>query len=104
MQTRIARKLGSSMQRLWWPLLAFISAMIALSAVAQQRETRLALVIGNASYPEASTPLTGIVEETRSLAQEFRRIGFEVDLRENLGKSEMQRAIEMLNGKIRNGR
>ena len=89
------------MQRLRWPLLAFILAMIALSAVAQQRETRLALVIGNAGYPDA--PLSSIVEETRSLAQEFRRIGFEVDLRENLGKNEMQRAIEALNGKIRNG-
>jgi formylglycine-generating enzyme required for sulfatase activity len=103
MQARMARKLGSSMQWLWWPLLALISAMIALSAVAQERETRLALVIGNAGYPDASTSLSSIVEETRSLAQEFRRIGFEVDLRENLGKNEMQRAIEVLSGKIRNG-
>jgi formylglycine-generating enzyme required for sulfatase activity len=91
------------MQRLWWSLLAFISAMIALSAVAQQRETRLALVIGNANYPDASTPLSHVVEDARSLAQEFRRTGFEVDLKENLGRNEMQRAIEALNGKIKNG-
>jgi formylglycine-generating enzyme required for sulfatase activity len=96
-------ELGSSMQRLGWSLLAFISAMIALSAVAQQRDTRLALVIGNANYPDASTPLSHVVEDARSLAQEFRRTGFEVDLKENLGRNEMQRAIEALNGKIKNG-
>jgi formylglycine-generating enzyme required for sulfatase activity len=91
------------MQRLRWSLLAFISAMIALSAVAQQRETRLALVIGNANYPDATAPLSHVVEDARSLAQEFRRTGFEVDLKENLGRNEMQRAIEALNGKIKNG-
>jgi formylglycine-generating enzyme required for sulfatase activity len=94
---------GRSMRRLFWLCLAFMSAMVALSAVAQQRETRLALVIGNASYPDASTPLSSTIEDARSLAQEFRRNGFEVDLKENAGKADMQRAIDALNGKIRSG-
>jgi formylglycine-generating enzyme required for sulfatase activity len=91
------------MQRLSWLFLAFISVMIALSAMAQQRETRLALVIGNSNYPDVSSSLSSIVEEARSLAQEFRRYGFEVDLKENLGKSEMQRAVDALAAKITSG-
>jgi formylglycine-generating enzyme required for sulfatase activity len=91
------------MRLLFCLCLAFISATMALSALAQQRETRLALVIGNASYPDASTPLSSAIEDARSVAQEFRRNGFDVDLKENLGKTEMQRAIEALTGKIRSG-
>jgi hypothetical protein len=77
---------GSSMQRLWWLCLAFIFVTIALSALAQQKEPRLALVIGNASYPDASTPLSSS-KDARSLAQEFRRNSFEVDLKENAGRA-----------------
>src|SRR5262249_10737247 len=94
---------GTFMQRIGLLCLAFISAMIAVSALAQQRETRLALIIGNAAYPDASTPLTSTIEDARSVAQEFRRLGFDVDLKENLGKSDMQRAIDALTGKISSG-
>jgi formylglycine-generating enzyme required for sulfatase activity len=88
------------MHRLWWLFLAFISSVIAPSAMAQQRDTRLALVIGNSNYPDVSSSLSSIVEDARNLAQEFRRTGFDVDLKENLGKGEMQRAIDALIGKI----
>jgi formylglycine-generating enzyme required for sulfatase activity len=91
------------MRLVLWPCLAFIFATIVLSASAQQRETRLALIIGNAAYPDASTPLTSTIEDTRSVAQEFRRLGFDVDLKENLGKSDMQRAIDALTGRISSG-
>ena len=79
---------------------ATLSALIADPAWSDQR---LALVIGNANYPDSSTPLVTTSRDARSLADEFRRSGFEVDLKENLGKAEMQRAIDALVGKISSG-
>jgi formylglycine-generating enzyme required for sulfatase activity len=91
------------MRRLWWVLLAVISATVAFSALGQQREARLALIIGNANYPDVSSSLSSVVQDARSVAQEFRRTGFEVELKENLNKSDMQRAIEVLTAKIGSG-
>jgi uncharacterized caspase-like protein len=79
---------------------ATLSALIAGPAWSEQR---LALVIGNANYPDSGGPLGTTIRDVRSLADEFRRSGFEVDLKENLGKAEMQRAIETLVGKISSG-
>jgi Caspase domain len=60
-------------------------------------------VIGNASYPDASTPLSTAIKDARTLAEEFRRAAFAVDLKENLGKTDMQSAIAALTDKIRPG-
>jgi hypothetical protein len=79
---------------------ATLSALIAAPAWS---EPRVALVIGNANYPDSSTPLATTIRDARSLAEEFRRSGFEVDLKENLGKAEMQRAIEALAAKLGSG-
>jgi formylglycine-generating enzyme required for sulfatase activity len=79
------------------------SAMLILPAGTQQRTARVALLIGNASYPDASTPLSTTIRDARSLAEELRRSEFEVDLKENLSKEEMQRAIDTFTGKIRSG-
>jgi formylglycine-generating enzyme required for sulfatase activity len=79
------------------------SAMLTLSAGSQQRAPRVALIIGNAAYPDASTPLSTTIRDARALADELRRSEFEVDLKENIGKEEMQRAIDAFNGKIRSG-
>src|SRR5205823_13596233 len=43
------------------------------------------------------------LRDARSLAEEFRRSDFDVDLKENLGKEDMQRAIDAFAGKIRSG-
>jgi formylglycine-generating enzyme required for sulfatase activity len=88
---------------LFWLCALFASAMLILSAGAQQRTARVALVIGNASYPDASTPLSTTIRDARSLAEELRRSEFEVDVKENLGKEDMQRAIDAFVGKIRSG-
>jgi formylglycine-generating enzyme required for sulfatase activity len=91
------------MRLLFWLCVTVTSAMLALPAGAQQRAARVALVIGNASYPDASTPLSTTIRDARSLAEELRRSEFEVDLKENVGKEEMQRAIDAFTGKIRSG-
>jgi formylglycine-generating enzyme required for sulfatase activity len=88
---------------LFWLCAMGTSAMLILSTGAQQRTARVALVIGNASYPDASTPLSTTIKDTRSLAEELRRSEFEVDVKENIGKEEMQRAIDAFAGKIRSG-
>jgi formylglycine-generating enzyme required for sulfatase activity len=64
---------------------------------------RFALLIGNANYPDASAPLSLPVKNVRALADELRRHNFDVDARENLGKEEMQRAIDAFKQKIKAG-
>jgi formylglycine-generating enzyme required for sulfatase activity len=93
MKARLAFWLGATLAGLF----------LAFSAASQQRPARVALLIGNANYPDASTPLSTTIRDARALADEFRRSDFEVDLKENLGKDEMQRAVDAFTGKIRTG-
>lgn len=83
--------------------LAASSTFFAAEGLSQQRSSRVALVIGNANYPDASTPLSTTIRDARTLADEFRRSEFEVDLKEDLTKEQMQRAIDAFTGKIQNG-
>jgi hypothetical protein len=91
------------MRLAFWLGVMAVSAMMTSSAWSQQQAARVALVIGNASYPDASTPLSTTIKDARTLAEEFRRAGFAVDLKENLGKTDMQSAIAALTDKIRPG-
>ncbi|MGE3157689.1 MAG: caspase family protein, partial [Xanthobacteraceae bacterium] len=61
---------------------AIMSGMLTLSASSQHRPARGALVIGNASYPDSSTPLSTTLRDARALADEFRSTEFDVDLKE----------------------
>ena len=81
---------------------AVASAVLAHSALSQQ-PARVALLIGNANYPDASTPISTTFRHARTLADEFRRTEFDVDLKENVGREDMQRAIDAFIGKIRPG-
>src|SRR5215831_981927 len=92
-----------NMRLLFWLCLSVVSAVLTTSALPQQRAARVALVIGNDSYPDASTPLSTTIKDARTLAEEFRRSEFEVDLKENVGKEDMQRAVDAFMGKIRPG-
>jgi uncharacterized caspase-like protein len=82
--------------------LALVSALNVLPVSAQQSD-RIALVIGNASYPDAEAPLKQPVQDAKALAEELRRNGYEVDVAENLTKEALQRAIDRLYGKIKSG-
>src|SRR5271156_1057124 len=89
-------------------LLAFLCAVIAFSMLAspvwaQQRNNQVALIIGNANYPDSSTPLPTTIKDARAIADEFRRYNFDVDVKENVGKDDMRRAIDAFTGKIGNG-
>jgi uncharacterized caspase-like protein len=65
--------------------------------------TRIALVIGNSGYPDASDPLIQPRNDARALAAELRNNGFEVELLEDAGKADMQRAIERFKSKAHHG-
>ena len=84
-------------------LLLMLSVAMGHRATAQQSETRIALVIGNASYPDAEAPLRDPVNNARALTDELRRSGFEVDVGENLTKEAMRAAFDRFNGKIKPG-
>ena len=86
-----------------WLCVTAMAIALTGSASSQQGVSRVALVIGNANYPEAGTPLPTVINDVRALADQFHRSDFDVDLKENLGKAEMQRAVDAFTGKIRNG-
>jgi uncharacterized caspase-like protein len=78
-------------------------AMGAQPVLAQQNESRIALVVGNASYPDAESPLKDSVNNVRAFTDELRRSGFEVDIGENLTKEAMRGAFDRFYGKIKPG-
>ena len=64
------------------------------------RDTRTALLVGNASYPDAATPLRQSRNSLHALADVLRRNAFQVDTKENLGKQELLHAMEEFKGRI----
>ena len=64
---------------------------------------RFALVIGNAKYPDADTPLKEPINDAREVADELKRDGFTVDIGENLTIDGMHRAFDKLYGKVKPG-
>jgi tetratricopeptide (TPR) repeat protein len=66
-------------------------------------DSRVALVIGNASYPNADPKLTQPAANARVMGDELFRDGFQVEEGENLTKEDMQRAIGRLYDKIKSG-
>lgn len=66
------------------------------------QSSRLALVIGNGHYPDASLPLTQSINDARALSSELRKSGFDVDMVEDASKDDMVRAIGRLKSRIKN--
>jgi hypothetical protein len=89
-------------------ILSLIAGPAARHASAQEADARspaprVALVIGNASYPNADPPLTQPIGNARALGEELMRNGFQVDVGENLTKEAMQRAFSRLYDRIKPG-
>jgi uncharacterized caspase-like protein len=72
-----------------------------LSADAARRPSRIALVIGNGSYPDAAAPLAQPINDARALTASLRNNGFDVDVVEDASKDDMSRAVDRLKSKIR---
>ena len=90
--------------RLFFLVLLMLLGLPGIGEVcAQQNEARVALVIGNAAYPDADAPLKDPVNNVRAFAEELKRVGFEVDVGENLTKQAMRSALDRFYGKIKSG-
>ncbi|MBB4398327.1 caspase family protein [Bradyrhizobium sp. ERR14] len=63
--------------------------------------SRLALVIGNGHYPDASAPLTQSINDARALSSSLRKNGFDVDMVEDATKDDMIRAVNRLKSRIK---
>jgi Caspase domain/Tetratricopeptide repeat len=83
-------------------LLTLILAVVSTAPCAAAGD-RYALVIGNAKYPDADAPLKEPINDTRDVADELKRDGFNVDIGENLTGDGMRRAFDKLYGKIKPG-
>src|SRR5207244_8664714 len=83
----------------------FLSVLLSVSSALPSLAAgeRLALVIGNAKYPDAEAPLREPINDARDVADELKRDGFAVEIGENLTIDQMRRAFERLYGKIKPG-
>jgi uncharacterized caspase-like protein len=63
--------------------------------------SRLALVIGNGHYPDATAPLTQSINDARALSSSLRKNGFDVDMVEDASKDDMVRAVNRLKSRIK---
>ena len=81
-------------------------ALDAAKAIASEHShdaagaSRLALVIGNGHYPDASAPLSQPINDARALSASLRHAGFDVDVVEDASKDDMHRAVDRLKAKI----
>ena len=68
---------------------------------AANQTSRVALVIGNGHYPDASAPLTQPINDARGLTTALRGKGFDVDVVEDATRDDMNRAIGRLKARIK---
>jgi uncharacterized caspase-like protein len=62
---------------------------------------RLALVVGNSRYPDASAPLAQPVNDARTLSTVLRNDGFDVDLVEDATRADLVQAVARLKNKVK---
>jgi uncharacterized caspase-like protein len=106
---RIARLLGGTaddrMKKHLPFALAMIVCLITASADAQQNpsNSRVALLIANSNYPDVSAPLATPVKDASSIGEELKRLGFAVDIHNNLSKGDTFKAIDAFISRIKKG-
>jgi uncharacterized caspase-like protein len=85
--------------------IALIVCLIAAPVVAQQNPSnpRIALLIANTNYPDASAPLATPIKDARSVGDELKRLGFDVDIKNNLSKADTLKALDAFISRIKKG-
>ncbi len=85
-----------------------IRALDAAKAISTEQDStpskhasRIALVIGNGHYPDATAPLGQPINDARALTTALRHNGFDVDVVEDASKDDMSRAVARLKSKVR---
>src|SRR5439155_21455667 len=86
-------------------LALFLTLIFAVASIGPSFAAgdRLALVIGNAEYPDAEAPLKEPINDAREVADELRRDVFSVDIGENLTGYSIPRALDRLSGWMKPG-
>ena len=84
-------------------LLLFVGLTSISPALADSSGERLALVIGNAKYPDNEAPLKEPINDARKIADELKRDGFNVEIGENLNGDAMRRAFDKLYARTKPG-
>ncbi len=82
-------------------MLTIVFAMApAVASAATDGGARVALVIGNAVYPDSEAPLKEPINDARDVAAELKRNGFDVETGENLTGEAMRLALKRLYTRI----
>jgi tetratricopeptide (TPR) repeat protein len=81
--------------------------LVALGVTAGVAEAqtgpKVALVIGNAAYPDDAKPLPEPIKDARAMADQLKRDGFDVATGEDLTKQKMRAAVDSFKVKIKPG-
>ena len=75
----------------------------SVASAATDGSTRIALVIGNAVYPDSEAPLKEPINDARDVAAELKHDGFDVETGENLTGEAMRLALKRLYTRIKPG-
>lgn len=92
-------RLGGAWHRL--PSLAFAVLLISAATAQVQADQRVALVIGNANYPDS--PLDNPLHDARAVGEVLRELGFAVVEAHDANRAKMRQAVEQVRGLL-NGR
>jgi Tfp pilus assembly protein PilF len=86
-------------------LIVFLCLILSFAVTGriEAADSKYALVIGNAKYPDSESPLKEPINDMKAMADELKRAGFEVAVGENLSGEAMRRAISTLTEKIKPG-
>jgi outer membrane biosynthesis protein TonB len=69
-------------------------AFISAGGAAPSGSPRQALLIGNAAYPDGEAELTTPANDADRLSEALQKLGFQAEVAKNLGKKDMEGAIE----------
>lgn len=84
-------------------LLAGLAALSAGPASRAADAAKLALVIGNARYPDNEFVLSDVANDAQDVAEELKRDGFVVDRQSNLTADAMRRVLDLFYARIERG-
>jgi uncharacterized caspase-like protein len=82
-----------------WRIAGLMALTAWLFGAPALAETRLALVIGNSNY-KSVTPLPNPVNDAKAIADDLKAAAFDVTLADDLGQSDLRRAIRDFASKI----
>ena len=83
-----------------WLCLALLSVTLTCRGWSQEQGTRLALIIANADYTGQQALPTNTIPDAAALRRVLVSSGFKVDSKKNLGKADMDKAIDAFTSKI----